>query len=262
LDVGQTPQTDYPGMLPRRPDTEKDFATRSRVLLSLARRFCALSAYGLHARPGLTASSLLYTQDMPKSFSSWIAQLAPEARPELARALRRHAVRQVATLKASGAALAHAPTLDERASAVERAREELLHLEQASEVYRELSSGADLLQDAEQVAAQLPVPSSWAEASVAQLVLCLAARVDLDQHRHLAEPFKKLTERALAEETEHVHAARAALIELRASAGLGKGELDALLARWLPVALDSLDEAPTRELYLGALSREKQALGI
>jgi 1,2-phenylacetyl-CoA epoxidase catalytic subunit len=198
---------------------------------------------------------------MSKSLSSWIAQLAPEARPELARALRRHAVRQVVTLKASGAALAHAPTLDERAGAIERAREELAHLEQASEVYRELA-GADLLQAAEQEALRLPVPSSYAEASLAQLVLCLAARVDLDQHRQVAEPFRHITDRALAEETEHVHAARAALAELCGGPNLSREAASQLLERWLPVALDSLDEDRTRAVYLAELSRERRALGI
>ncbi len=198
---------------------------------------------------------------MSESLANWIKQLGAEAKPALARALRRHAVRQVATLKASGAALAHAPTLDDRIGALERAKEELSHLEQASEVYREIS-GADLLKDAETTAAELPVPASWVEASVAQLVLCLAARVDLDQHREVTQPFRLLADKAMAEETEHVSAARAALAELcthRAGTAEVAGDF---VKRWMPVALDSLDEPETREAYLGALEREAEAIGI
>lgn len=198
---------------------------------------------------------------MPTPLSSWIKELAPEARPQLARALRRHAVRQVATLKASGAALAHAPTLDDRVGAVERAKEELAHLEQASEAYRELS-GKDLLQDAEKVAAELPVPASWAEASVAQLVLCLAACVDLDRHADVAAPFRALTQKAIAEEREHVNAAKAALAEIRTASQLSQEEAGKLVARWLPVALDSLEEEETKRAYLAELSQQARAVGI
>lgn len=198
---------------------------------------------------------------MSNSYASWIKKLEPEARPALARALRRHAVRQVATLKASGAALAHAPTLDDRIGAIERAKEELEHLEQASEVYRELS-GADLLQDAESVAAKLPVPESWVEASVAQLVLCLAARVDLSRHRELPSPFRKPAERALAEETEHVSAACAALAELCAKTPASAQEAAGYVERWVPVALDSLDEDGAREVYLTELAQEASEIGL
>lgn len=198
---------------------------------------------------------------MPHSSSSWIEKLGPEARPALARALRRHAVRQVATLKASGAALAHAPTLDDRIGAIERAKEELQHLEQASEVYRELS-GADLLQDAESAAAKLPIPESWVEASVAQLVLCLAARVDLSRHREVARPFRGPAQRALAEETEHVVAACAALSELCAQSPGVASEASKYVERWLPVALESLEEDGSREAYLSELAHEVEDIGM
>jgi len=198
---------------------------------------------------------------VPQSFSNWLAQLPPEARPQVAEALRRHAVRQVATLKASGAALAHAPTLDDRVGAIERAKEELAHLEQASEVYRELS-GADLLKDAEQVAAQLPVPSSWIEASVAQLVLCLAARVDLEQFSEAAKPLRGVTQRAIVEETEHVNAARAALLELCANSPNTAAAATGYMARWVPVALDSLEPNDSRSTYLKELEKEAGAIGV
>lgn len=198
---------------------------------------------------------------MSNSHASWIAKLAPAARPALAEALRRHAVRQVATLKASGAALAHAPTLDDRIGAIERAKEELQHLEQASEVYRELSGG-DLLQDAESAAAKLPIPESWVEASVAQLVLCLAARVDLSRHREVPRPFRATAERALADETEHVSAACAALAELCAQSPAMAQNASGFVQRWLPVALESLDEDGAREAYLSELAHEAEEIGL
>ncbi len=198
---------------------------------------------------------------MSNSHLSWVRKLAPDARPALAQALRRHAVRQVATLKASGAALAHAPTLDDRIGAIERAKEELQHLEQASEVYRELSGG-DLLKDAESQAAKLPVPESWVEASVAQLVLCLAARVDLSRHAELPRPFRQTAARALAEETEHVSAACAALAELCAQSKATAQDASGFVQRWLPVALESLEEDGTREAYLSELAQEAEEIGL
>jgi 1,2-phenylacetyl-CoA epoxidase catalytic subunit len=198
---------------------------------------------------------------MPHSFRSFLAQLSEQARPQVAQTIRRHAMRQVATLKASGAALAHAPTLDDRASAVERAREELAHLEEASELYRELS-GKDLLKDAEGAAATLPIPSSWMEASVAQLVLCLAARVDLERQTQVEPALQKLTDRSRAHETEHVAAARSALSELCSASAAQAREATEYIERWLPVALDSLDAHETKQAYLAELERESRAIGL
>lgn len=198
---------------------------------------------------------------MPHSFRSFLAQLSEQARPHVAQTIRRHAMRQVATLKASGAALAHAPTLDDRASAVERAREELAHLEEASELYRELS-GKDLLKDAEDAAATLPIPSSWVEASVAQLVLCLAARVDLERQNEVEPALQRLTERSRASETEHVAAARAALSELCAASEAQAREAAEYIERWLPVALDSLEAQETKQAYLDELALESRVIGL
>lgn len=198
---------------------------------------------------------------MPSSYASWIEKLSPEARPALAQALRRHAVRQLATLKASGAALAHAPTLDDRIGAIERAKEEFQHLELATEIYRELS-GTDLLLHAEPAAARLPVPASWVEASVAQLVLCLAARLDLSRHRDVPPPFRAPVQRALADETEHVAAACAALTELCAESPGTADDASAYVERWLPVALESLGEDGSRESYLAELEQEVGDIGL
>ena len=198
---------------------------------------------------------------MTQFISTWISRLPDGVRPQVAEALRRHAVRQVATLKASGAALAHAPSLDDRVGAIERAKEELAHLEQASEVYRELS-GADLLGDAEQVAAKLPIPGSWLEASVAQLVLCLAARVDFARFVEVATPLRGVTELAMVEEAEHVSAARAALDELCAGSPQTAEVATEYMARWLPVALDSLETGAPRSAYLKELETEVRGLGL
>ncbi len=198
---------------------------------------------------------------MPQSFRSFLAQLSEQERPQIVENLRRHAMRQVATLKASGAALAHAPTFDDRASAVERAREELAHLEEASELYRELS-GQDLLKDAEATVAALPIPSSWVEASVAQLVLCLAARVDLDRQNEVVPALQKLRDSSRAHEAEHVSAARAALSEACAGSVEHAREASEYIERWLPVALDSLEAQETKQAYLDELARESRAIGL
>ena len=154
---------------------------------------------------------------------------------ELAQNLLRRAVRQLALLRVSAAGIAHAPTLDDRLSAIERARERLLQLERAADRYATLT-GADLVCDAEQLLGALEAPSSWLEASLAQLLLCLAACIELESPQ-LAEHLPD----ALAYETEHMHAARAALHELGALDAALRVRLDDVIPRWLSIAYRSLD---------------------
>ena len=154
---------------------------------------------------------------------------------ELAQNLLRRAVRQTALLRVSAAGLAHAPTLDDRLSAAERARERLLQLERAADCYAEWT-GADLMRDAEQLVGTLETPSSWLEASLAQLLLCVAACVELESPQ-LAEQLPD----ALACETEHLNAARAALHELGALSLSLRGQLQDVIPRWFTIAYGSLD---------------------
>lgn len=154
---------------------------------------------------------------------------------ELAQNLLRRAVRQAALLRVSAAGLTHAPTLDDRLSAIERGRERLLQLERAADCYEQLT-GADLIRDAEQLLGTLDAPSSWLEASLAQLLLCLAARVELETPQfaeHLPE--------TLACETEHLNAARAALHELGALNLALRSRLQEVIPRWFTIAYGSLD---------------------
>ncbi|MGK3995728.1 hypothetical protein [Sorangium sp. So ce1024] len=192
---------------------------------------------------------------------SWIRHLEPETCSLIACRLRRHAVRQLAALHVCGAALAHAPSLDERASAIERAREELERLESGSELYRELL-GRELLDEAAPEAAKVPIPSSWIDAAAAQLALSLAARIELGRDQTLAAPFAYLSLRALAEQTEHVNAARAALCDLCDTSQAAADSASQCLGRWLLVALDLLDAGDTRRAYLAQIEREIRVIGL
>lgn len=192
---------------------------------------------------------------------SWIRHLDAESRSLIALRLRRHAVRQLAALHVCGAALAHAPNLDERASAIERAREELEHLERGSELYRELV-GRELLDEIAPEIAKLPIPVSWTEASAAQLALSLAARIELGRDQGLAAPFAYLSLRALVEQTEHVNAARAALCDLCDASQAAAEGASQCLGRWIEVALDLLDSGDARSAYLDQIGREIRRIGL
>lgn len=177
------------------------------------------------------------------------------------RDILRRAVRQAALLRAESAAIAHAPTLDDRIGALERVREELLQFERAALIYTE-RTGADLLADAEQQLADLKLPSSWLEATVAQLLLCLATRVELEATLSRLASLDPTTWRALALENEHLHAARAALSE----SGLDAGEIcelmPALLERWKSVALATFDSDELSARFLQLLDRELGRTGL
>ena len=157
--------------------------------------------------------------------------------------------------------MAHAPTLDERMCAVERAREELEHLEQASEVFRELF-GQDLLEVVQHEMLSVSPPRSWLEASAAQLALSTASRIDLGRHLTLSGPFAQVTQKALAEETEHVAAARAAICDLCELAEDAPRQAVHCLQRWREVGLGSLDAEDARAAYLALLDIEARSLGL
>jgi hypothetical protein len=173
----------------------------------------------------------------------------------------RSAVRQVASLRAAGAGLAHAPTLDDRVATLERAREELVLLEQSSEIYAELT-GADLLTDVEPRLARLDVPGSWLEASIAQFLLCAATLIELEAQPQLPSLLDSSRLRALAWETEHVNAARAALLELDALAAAALEPARALFIRWFTIALDTLETESLRKRYVQALQDLAAPVGM
>ncbi|MEY4577743.1 MAG: hypothetical protein RL701_2446, partial [Pseudomonadota bacterium] len=161
--------------------------------------------------------------------------------------LLRRGVRQIGVLRATSAGIAQAPTIDERAGSLERAREGLLQLEQAAELYAD-ATGADLLADAERLIGAVPTPASWVESALAQLLLCLAAQVELETS---LEPNAR---RALARETEHVNAARAALYEAKAfSSELRDSVRAGSSTPWLNMALDTLEDDNTRQHFTRAL---------
>jgi hypothetical protein len=188
---------------------------------------------------------------------STLTACSPEdSRATLRRSLESAALRQTATLRAASAAVAHAPTLDDCAAAVERMREELEYLEDSSDLYRELFD-AELTEQVASATAKLPRLDSWLEACIAQLVLCLASQLEATQR--LAEDGSESLLRRLAQENEHVDAARAALREHCAQAD--DGSASAALECWLPVAFETL-ELSMRLNYLDALRRHTVPLGI
>jgi hypothetical protein len=188
---------------------------------------------------------------MPHSAGS-PPHLDSDGQGRLAQTLLRRGVRQIGVLRATSAAIAQAPTIDERAGSLERAREKLLQLERAAELYAQ-TTGADLLADAEKLIGELPSPTSWLEAAVAQLLLCLAAQVELETARERSQ--ETHAPEALARETEHVNAARAALQEAHAYSDELREAVHACTTRWLAMALGTLEDDATRQQYTQALAQ-------
>jgi 1,2-phenylacetyl-CoA epoxidase catalytic subunit len=188
---------------------------------------------------------------------SWVRQLTPSARSLVERRLRSYAVRQLAMVQTSGAGVVHAPTLDERMCAAERAREELEQLEQAAELFRELF-GRDLLEAVHDEISRVTPPRSWLEASAAQLALSVASGIDLG----LPGPFAQVTRRALVAQAEHTAAARAAICDACERAHDAPEQAARDLQHWLQVGLESLDADELRAAYLTQLEREARSLGL
>jgi hypothetical protein len=190
--------------------------------------------------------------------ASWIRQTEPTACDAVQQRLCCSAVRQLATVQAYAAAVVHAPSLDERLCAVERAREELERLEQLVELFRERFA-SELLTLVADEAAGLATPGSWLEACAAQLALSLAARIDLCAPE---APRSPLTRAALAEETEHLAAARAALEDIADMEQFCAEEALGCLQRWREVALATLPAEAARQTYLRELESELHSAGL
>ena len=163
--------------------------------------------------------------------------------PSGAAMLRWRALLHMLTLRVVGSGLPHAPTLDDSALLIERAREELEGLEATIEAYQ-CVQGVDLSDALRDAAALAPVPGSWLEVVVAQLVLGVAAL--LQSHGSVADR---------AHKAENVAAARSALRDLRAVSPAAFDGMSALLTRWLDVACGALDDWD-RSACLAALQRE------
>lgn len=171
--------------------------------------------------------------------------------PELTRKLLRSGLRLCAQLRVNAVGLGLGPTLDDRVGAVERARERLLQLEHTAEHYAELS-GADLLGDCELLLGSFEPPRSWPEAALAQLLLCLAARVELQG---------ATASDAYACEAEHLNAARAALAELGTLEVPLHDLLRDSLPRWLTIACATLEPAHCAE-FMSALDAVLANTGV
>jgi len=196
---------------------------------------------------------------MPSTLASR-RPLEAEARVPRSRALLRLGVRQVAVLRATSASIACAPTIDDCAGCIERARDQLLQLERTAVQYMEHTQ-ASLLADAEQVLGELPALGSWVEAMLAQLLLSLATQVELEHAREQGT-CESPALAVLASATEHVHAARAALHEAGALHTNPRRTSDAATAHWLTIALGTLEDESTRAAYRRALERASQSTGI
>ena len=183
------------------------------------------------------------------------------SQPLMAAVMLRRGVSRVAALRAASAGLARAPSLDERAATLERAQHELLELEYCAVAY-EHATGKDLLAEAERALIDVPLPDSWLEVCLARLLMCLAARTELEF---------RATERAshgsellvsLAHEVEHVNAARAALQEIADLARRMRELAAEFMPRWLDLASASFADADVKAHYLAALQRELDGLGL
>jgi hypothetical protein len=164
--------------------------------------------------------------------------------------LRRSAC-QLAALRAASAGMVFGPTIDDRVAMLERAREELLQIERAELSYARLT-GESLLNAAERILEELPAPKCWLEASLARLLVCLSARVELELARASAVD----DEAALACEVEHVNAAHAALRDLREASHPPVDVQSAFAGKWLDIALQALPSEPARARYLTTLERD------
>jgi hypothetical protein len=185
--------------------------------------------------------------------------------PSLRGALRTSVLRSGAlllqALHVASTAVVHAPTLDDRAGTLERARELLLQLEYASTLYRDLAD-ADLLQQAKRLLPDVPLPGSWLEVASAQLVLALSAHAALEHQLPLAGVPSEAARFALACQTEHCHAARAALDELDVTSASERAALRSSLDRWLSVISVVLGESELRGNCVHELDRVTRDLGL
>ena len=192
--------------------------------------------------------------------------IAPESLdPSLRSALRTSLLHSGAlllqALHVASTAVVHAPTLDDRAGTLERARELLLQLEYAAALYRDLSD-ADLLQHAQRMLPNVNLPGSWLEVASAQLVLALAAHAALEHQLPLAGVPSEGARFALACLTEHCHAARAALDELDVSSPSQRAALRGSLDRWLSVISGVFGESELRSNCLHEFDRVTRDLGL
>ncbi len=146
---------------------------------------------------------------------------------------------QTASLRVESAAIAYAPTTDDSGAAIERTRQQLAHLEHSVELYRE-RCGGDLAKALTARVETLRIPASWLEANVAQLVLSLAAQTEARRWLDEKSPSRTLL-RQLAEKSEHIDAARAALRDLRAAEPDFSVEVPRLTSQWLDIALCALE---------------------
>jgi hypothetical protein len=151
--------------------------------------------------------------------------------------------------------------LDDRACALERARELLLQLEHAALLYRDVTD-ADLLQHAKRLLPEVAAPSSWLEVASAQLVFAVAAHAALEEQLKLGGLPRDATLSALASQTEHGNAARAALVELDSGSASQRAALRGSLDRWLTVTLPVLGETDLRGSYLHQFERITCSLGL
>jgi hypothetical protein len=185
------------------------------------------------------------------------AEQPSQREQNLSQNLLSSAQRQLALLRAFGAGISFAPTLDDRLALARRTHEELSALERADGAYAELV-GSSLIADAEPKLATLALPRSWPEACVACLLISLATRVDLEDR----PAQDRATLRMLAREWERVSAMRAALREIDPAQDVTSHVSAQFISHWVNVALASLQLESTRRSFLTALGHELRPLGL
>lgn len=153
--------------------------------------------------------------------------------------LRFRALLQRANLQVASVALAHAPSTDHAAACIDRARQHLTQFECTTELYWD-QVGGDITDDIAATLASMPMPGSWLEANIAQLVLSLATQHESRQFFDPSKPSRALL-RHLAESAEHVEGAREALRDLCVAEPELSAQMPVLAARWLSFALDGLE---------------------
>ena len=199
---------------------------------------------------------------MPMPFGSQrtFAEVTEEERRLLAQYLERQGYLELATAHIFGAAVAFAPTLDDKILLADQTKEELGHLEAIALIYAELGAG-DLLKVVQSPVADSPSPTSWLETAVVQCLFDRAAKFHIAELR--ASSFRPVADVAgwiLSEEEAHEAAGEQILLELCRANPRNVKAGQAHLERWLPISLNALGKPSARRsaraVELGLRARE------
>jgi 1,2-phenylacetyl-CoA epoxidase catalytic subunit len=155
--------------------------------------------------------------------------------------LERQGYRELVSAHLFGAGVPLAPSIDDKHMLLAHAQEELTHFEVVSGLYERLA-GRSLHDAVRDRAAEVPVPVTWLEATVAGFLIDRAAASQLLEYRSADDPRLSLVVDEITEhEHEHMTAVGTSLLDLCS----GKPEVPrtatAHLAKWFDIAKGLLD---------------------